>query len=340
MSMNNPAAWLVAKAKTGVRDLPSNAAWLVTKAVAEPAGSAVNGVEEAAASIRRTAADVLPGTGSNGVDRRLGEARAAVEQAQLAEREAVSSAERARQLVDALEDVDRRHRERRAAAEREREDAIEKRVRDARQRADAMVAEERTAAEAEEDRRLASLDEELTEERREAENRAASAQEEARNEVLAAEQQMAAAQQLAEEAAALATEAAREAHRAAEELATHARTRADEAEHQLETARELGASAAATTASLERDEAVEAVAAPLRERTVKQLLPIAASLGIENRSRMRHDELVRAIASARGAETRRAGRSTSRGSSAKKSTTKKTTTRQPAGRNAGRGKRA
>nr|WP_246390892.1 Rho termination factor N-terminal domain-containing protein [Nocardioides soli] len=58
--------------------------------------------------------------------------------------------------------------------------------------------------------------------------------------------------------------------------------------------------------ALERDDGVTDVAGPLRDRTIAELLPIAAGLGIEGRSRMRHDQLVAAIGRAR---SRQGGRS-------------------------------
>ena len=47
MARHHPATWLAQKARTGVADLPSNAAWLLSKAVGEPAEAVASGVDTA-----------------------------------------------------------------------------------------------------------------------------------------------------------------------------------------------------------------------------------------------------------------------------------------------------
>ena len=103
----NPAVWLAEKAKTGVADLPRNAAWVAAKTLGPPvsaewpsaetaAGNAANGVADGSRTLRRAVKKALPG--GHSVDQRLHEARAAVESAHQAEREAVERAKRAHEL--------------------------------------------------------------------------------------------------------------------------------------------------------------------------------------------------------------------------------------------------
>jgi hypothetical protein len=298
----NPAVWLTEKAKTGVADLPRNAAWLASKTLGPPAEAAADGVADGGRALRRTAQKALPG--HDRVDARLDDARAAVERAHLAEREAVKNAEAAHELAEQVRLVEKQHRERLAVAARERDDAVEARVGDARRRADEAVEAERSAAESEEGARLRSLEDDLAAELREVEARAQAAQDQAREDIAAAEQQMAEARRVSDEAAEAAMEAAREAHLAAAELAARADAQAVEVDQRVQSAQELRRDAAATTSALEGVDGVADVTGPLRERTIAELLPIAAGLGIEGRSRMRHDELVSAITRARSRETR------------------------------------
>ncbi len=62
----NPAVWLTEKAKTGVVDLPKNAAWVASKTLGPPASAIADGAE--------AARKALPG--GDRVDARLDEARA------------------------------------------------------------------------------------------------------------------------------------------------------------------------------------------------------------------------------------------------------------------------
>lgn len=117
---------------------------------------------------------------------------------------------------------------------------------------------------------------------------------------------MAAARQLSDEAAEAAMEAARQAHQAAEEIAARAQTQASEADDQVRSAEELRQDTAAATADLETSDEVKDLAGPLSQRTIAELRPIAAGLGIQGRSRMRHDDLVAAITKAR--RTKKGGR--------------------------------
>ena len=108
-------------ARTGLRELPSNVAWLLAKAIRPAAGGAsqlVDHVSDAAASstestrsaagkVRRRAADAgrsvadaVPGLGRDAVSDLMHEADAAAEQARLTETEAVRLAQRAKDDAD------------------------------------------------------------------------------------------------------------------------------------------------------------------------------------------------------------------------------------------------
>ena len=328
----NPAVWLAEKAKTGVADLPRNAAWVASKTLGPPvsavaegaetaAGNAANGVADGNRTLRRAVTKALPGGDS--VDERLHEARAAVEGAHQAEREAVEKAKRAHELTERVRQVEKQHRKRLVTAASERDEAIEVRVADARRRADEVVEQERAAAESDQADKLRSLEDALAAERRDVESQAQAAQDAAREQIAHAEQRMAEARRLSDEAADAAAAAAREAHLAAEELAAHAEADATEADSQVRSAQNLSRDAASATSALEGRDVVEGVAGPLRERTIAELLPVAAALGIEGRSRMRHDQLVTAITRARSRETRAVGRATSSGATGPTQATRK-----------------
>ena len=244
------------------------------------------------------------------VDERLHEARAAVESAHQAEREAVEKAKRAHELAERLRQVEKQHRKRLAMAASERDEAIGARVAEARRRADEAVEGERAAAESDQADKLRSLEDALAADRRDVESQAQAAQDAAREQIAHAEQRMAEARRLSDEAAEAAAAAATAAHLAAEELAAHASaTPPKPTVRSLSRAGTRRRDAAAATSALENRDVVAGVAGPLRERTIAELLPVAAALGIEGRSAdLRHDQFVTAINRARSRQSRAVGR--------------------------------
>ncbi len=84
--------WVFAQASTGIKDLPRNGAWVLSKAVGSPtSGGSVSGsATDAARRISAAVADVLPGS-HDSVEVRLKRAEAAVASAKQAEQEALNA---------------------------------------------------------------------------------------------------------------------------------------------------------------------------------------------------------------------------------------------------------
>ena len=99
----------------------------------------------------------------------------------------------------------------------------------------------------------------------------------------------------------------------------------------MEAAQAIRADAATATASLEKDDAVAGVAGPMSQRTNQELLPVASALGIEGGSKMRRDELARAISRARSSNGHKASSAAKTGGSRTRSgKVTKTAARKPA----------
>src|SRR4249919_1844769 len=169
MAKKNSPNRISKAARTGVRELPSNAAWLLAKAIRPAAGGAsqlVDHVSDAAASstestraeagtVRRRAADAgrsvvdaRPGLGRDAVSDLMHEADAAAEQARQSETEAVRLAQRAKDDADQAAQIANDGDRDVQRARKDAEDRVRARVEQLQQELDATVAEvEREQAE-------------------------------------------------------------------------------------------------------------------------------------------------------------------------------------------------
>ena len=123
MSRAHPGQWLVQRSRTGLQEMPSNAAWLLARVLkpakrAGPAtGSAIADTRDRAWKVRAAVTDAAP-IGGDSVDTRLKRAKAAAERAQAAENEALAAAQESKQRSDHAKQVSERaraHRSRQAA---------------------------------------------------------------------------------------------------------------------------------------------------------------------------------------------------------------------------------
>lgn len=225
MTKTKPLRWLASSAATGVKDLPSNAAWAVSKAVPSPVEQAAGGAKNTA--LRMTAAvQDLPA--SDSLNSRLQHAREATERAQRAEHKALAEATQAKQLADEHKArVEEGHEQIRQTKAASAED-VKRRVAEVRRTADAMVEDERAKAQAEADDASRKVAADVHSRIEKSRTKAEQAQERAQDAIADAREKMAEARRLADEAAQEAHAAAAEAQRRAEELAGEARRQAGE----------------------------------------------------------------------------------------------------------------
>ena len=81
MSNNTPVRWLAKHAAVGIKDLPRNVSWVLSKTLAEPAEQAANGTRDRARGASAAVRDALP-IGSDSLETRLKRAREAAKQAE------------------------------------------------------------------------------------------------------------------------------------------------------------------------------------------------------------------------------------------------------------------
>lgn len=281
---------LAERTRTGLREMPSNAAWLLSRA-----------------RDRRheiSAAVIDAGPVGDSVEIRMKRAREAAERAREAEERAIEAGQEAEERAESAREASDRGRARLAEIRDETTRQIKGRVAEAEKAANEMVKRERQAAEEDAREERDQVKAEVEEEIEEAELEADEARERAEALLEHAAGRMAEARQLAEEAAEAARAAAEEAHREAEQLAEEAQQQASEADAQVSAAEQLRdrpkAEAKNTARRLERDTANGGLAAYHKP----ELVELAASIGIEGRTNMTKSELVDAItkASRRGAQ--------------------------------------
>ena len=137
--------------RTGLQEMPSNGAWLLSRAL-----KPVEGVENAAESARAGArdrrrklsaamVDAAPG-GGDSVELRMKRARDAAERAREAEERAIEAAQESKEASEHASQVSERGRARIAEVKRETAQAVKQRVAEAQEAADEAVARERQAA--------------------------------------------------------------------------------------------------------------------------------------------------------------------------------------------------
>src|SRR5512132_106858 len=136
------------RTRTGLRDLPSNAAWLLSKAArpTEAIGDAASGARNQGRRVTAAVVDAAPVGDS--VEIRARRARDAAERAREAEERAVEAAREAKGRAEIARQVSEQGRARIEEVERETSRDVKQRVAEAEKVAAEFVKREREAAEA------------------------------------------------------------------------------------------------------------------------------------------------------------------------------------------------
>ena len=302
----------------GVKELPTNATWLLSKAVSphdqRSAGTrapSATGLLDMARSAGATVMDALPGGDS--IELRLQRARAAVAEAQEAEERAVQESLEAEREAQEAEQVAERCRDYVRDVEAEQERAVEARVDEARREAEARIDEARREAQAEAEQVVDSARQEAEGRAEEARREAEAAHERARGRLEAARDKLVEARQLSEEAIEATRAAAEEAHRQSLQVAADAEMMARSAEERVTEAEAVRASTSSTAGELTRQLNGVGSSSNLKSMTKQELLDLAAAQDVEGRSAMTKDQLVTALNRA----ARKAGNTTKKASASR-----------------------
>ena len=302
MGRAHTTRWLSEQAQLGLRELPTNAAWLASRVnPGEVAGSAAARSRDKARKLKASLVDAAPLGDS--VETRLKRAREAAERAQEAEDEALEAAqsskessERVRQLAEhnrawlARVEHDATQRAEQRVAEAQR--AAEERVAEAQRAAAERVEQERAAAQNDAHQELQKAQAEAAEETEAARREAEAAQHRADDLLARSRERLEEARRLAGEAEQAAVAAAEEAHRQAQQLADGTEQRAKSADKNG-TAADQEANLSAS--GVARDKHREQTNDNLESQTKTELQHLAASLEIEGHMKMNKAELISAI---------------------------------------------
>jgi chromosome segregation ATPase len=286
---------LLERALTGLREMPSNAAWLVSRAL-----KPIDAVEEAAVSVRdqgrkieAAVVDSIPVRGDS-VEIRIRRAQDAAERAQEAEDEARVAAQDAKADAERVKQISERGRTRLREIERHSDREVKQRVGEAQKAAEKFLRRERQAAEADAEEQQKKVAEEVEGEIADARRDAEQSRQDAEELVAEAADKLAEARRLAEEAAETARAAAEDAQRQAQELAGQAESQARVADTKLKTTEELRdqlVTSAKQTARALNQETTNG----LSSYSKAELVDLAAGMDIRGRSTMTKEELVAAL---------------------------------------------
>jgi len=293
----HPVRWLAVQASTGVKDLPRNGAWTLSKLLAAPGGGAKSAGQVVADTARRASvavAEALPG-GTNSVEARLARAEEAVTRAKQSEQDALVQAREADSKAEAARTAAEEGKQRLREAQREAKQEVDRLAQEARRRLEEQVEREREQARQETDERVAAVDAEVRSQTEKLRADAEEAAERAQRSIALAHEQMADARRLAAEATQAAQEAAEQAHRQARAVAEKAQRNLGAADRVLDDAR--------GTEQVLEGEAARAVRAErhfqapprLADRTKAELVTLAEPLQIPGAARMNKEQLVRSI---------------------------------------------
>ncbi len=291
------------RTRAGLREMPSNASWLLSRALnpAESVGdkteSATAGVRDRGRRVKAAFIDAAP-VGGDSVEIRMERARDAAERAREAEEQAIEAEEDAKDRADHAQQVSERGRARVVEADQETGQWVEHRIAEAQKAADEAVERERQAAEADAEERQLQVQAEVDDETEEAEGEAEAAQEEADELVADAAAKLADARQLADDAASAARAAAEEATRRARELSDEAEQQASEADARIAETEEIRERSKATAKRGAAKLRPSTTNGDLEDFNKPELVELAAGIGIERRTTMTKGELVKAIAKA------------------------------------------
>jgi hypothetical protein len=220
-TMIKPVRWMTQQAATGLKDLPRNSAWLLSKAVTAPSAkmrAAGDGITGSIYKLSVAAADQFP-EARDTVEVRLKRAEAAIASAKQAERDALAEAQHVKALADAAKAAADEGEERIRHAVREAEQAVEGRMRDVRAHFAQLLDDERNKASREAAEAVERVSAEVRASVEKARGVAQAAAEMAQDRIRSAQQQMAEARSLGADAIAAAEQVADEAREKARAMA-------------------------------------------------------------------------------------------------------------------------
>jgi colicin import membrane protein len=287
MPRPHPLHWLSESAGTGLRELPSNAAWLLSQVLPSEAGPVAE-TRDTARRLKASVEDIAPIGDS--VETRMKRARTAAERAQRAEEEALAAAEESKRTADHARVVAESNRAQVAELKRELKHRVQQTVAEARRAADEQVERERAAAQADANDELEQRQGEAEAETHAAQQDAETAQQRAQELVAEARERLAEARQLADEATRAARAAAEEAHRQAQALAEDAEQQARAADQRVVAAEQVRKAATGPQQLGSRP-----VNGDLELRSKAELLELAAAMDVEGRTNLTKAELISAI---------------------------------------------
>jgi len=298
------------QASTSLREMPSNAAWLLSRLV-KPVEAVGSAAELASASardqgrrVRAAVIDAAP-VGGDSVEIRMRRAQDANERAREAEDRAVEAARESKERADHARQVSERGRARVREVERDTSRQIKRRIAEAQKAAEAAVERDRKAAEADAQDQREEVQADVASEIEEAQRDAEASRERAEELVEDATEKLADARRLAAEAADAARAAAEEANRRAQQLAVDARQQASEAEAQVKTTERIREQSQTTAKQTARELHQDSVNGGLESYNKPELVELAAGIGIDKRTAMTKGELVDAINKASRATSQR-----------------------------------
>lgn len=289
------------QARTGLREMPSNAAWLLSRLL-KPADAVGTAAESATANARdqgrKAKAAVVDATpfGGDSVDIRMRRAQEAGERAREAEERAAEAAHESKDRSEHARDVSEHGRARLRDADRETNRMVKQRIADAQKAAEALVERERRAAEADAEEQRGQVQAEVDKEVMAAQDDAEACRQRAEELIEDATEKLAQARRLADEAAEAARAAAEEASRRAQSLASEAQQQAHDAHAQVKASERLRERTQTTARRAARE--LESDNGGLESRSKAELVALAASVGIETRTNMTKSELADALAKA------------------------------------------
>lgn len=291
------------QARTGLRDLPSNAAWLLSRmlkpaeAVGTAAESATANARDRGRKVRAAVVDATP-IGGDSVDIRMRRAQEADERARQAEDRALEAAQESKERAEHAREVSEHGRARLREVERETSRRVKQRIGEAQKASEAAVERERQTAAADAEEQQQAVKAEVNDEIQEAQRDAEACRQRAEELVEDATEKLAEARRLADEAAGAARAAAEEASRRAQALASEAEQQASHAEARVRETEQLRQKSRTTAKRTARELDQDSNDGGLEAHNKPELLELATSIGIENRTTMTKSELVDAIAKA------------------------------------------
>jgi hypothetical protein len=285
------------RARESLKEIPSNAAWLLSKAMGPTESAAESAASKVRDQSRRLGAAVVDAApvGGDPVQTLMRRAKESAEQAREAEVEAVETAEEAKARANYAREVSARGRSRLKEVERETTRQRDERIKRAEAAAAEALEREREAAEMETERQRREVYSAVEEEMNRAREEAEASQQQAEAKMVEAQERLDEARRLADEAAQAARAAADEANRHARELATEAEQQASDAQARVAAAEQMHRRSEARVGATARELDRVPSNGDLQSYNKQELVELAASMDIPGRSQMTKTELVRAI---------------------------------------------